>query len=622
MLRFVILTLLLFGVQSFSFAQHFSAFETENPPKNEFRAVWITTNFGLDFPSKDEPVPELRDRGRDWPSRPQAHSKSTADQQKEELIEIIESADEVGLNAVIFQAVPRGDAFYESERLPWSSILTGTAGEDPGWDPLETLLKEGHKRGLEVHAWYNVGRVGSPEMPMPENEPFHISQVQEDWIETVDNSLWINPGIPAVREWHVQNIKELVDNYNIDAIHLDFIRYPTGGFSSDHETFELYNENNINNLDDWRRDNINEILRSLYPVIKEIKPWIKVGATPVGHYRAGDFPWPALWGFEDVFQDSRAWLEEEVIDYVIPQIYWTIGGEPNFEPLMIDWIQYSSGREVYIGKGPFNSGVSLQISSQIDATREAGGPGSAFFRYEHIQPDRNGQSILDERYSVNMALVPTMDWLNSEVPPIPIITDSEWITDDEYRLEWTEPDFTTSEGDTLVRYAIYRVNRNAIAAGSNFVDEGKKLIAVTGETSFTDSPIPSEEPYTYVITSMNRNYAESLPSELIETMTPRSPEPDIADEFKLYQNYPNPFQTQTNMEFDLVEAATVELTIYNSIGQKISTLTKNELEAGRHSFTFENNGISSGHYVYRITASQPSTGTTLFQETRSMSLVK
>jgi len=362
----------------------------EETPKNEFRAVWLTTNFGLDFPSKKDDAPEFIDPGSDWPATLPGQTSFSPEQQKKELINIIQSASDIGLNAIIFQVVPRADAFYQSERLPWSSLLTGTMGEDPGWDPLEVLIRESHKRGMEVHAWVNIGRVGNVDMPMPDKHPLHITQTNEEWIEIVDDDYWLNHGIPDAREWKVQNINEIVENYDVDAIHLDFIRYPTGGFNNDQETFERYNENNIEDIDDWRRDNFTEFIRKLYPSIKELKPWVKVGATPVGHYRTGDFPWPALWGYDDVFQDSRTWLQEEINDYIIPQIYWTSGGEPDFDALVSDWSQNHFNREVYIGKGPFNADVRTQISNQIDFTRQSGAGGSAFFRFEHIEPEIDG----------------------------------------------------------------------------------------------------------------------------------------------------------------------------------------------------------------------------------------
>lgn len=610
-----------------------------DPPKYEHRSVWVATAHSLDFPkifgedALRADIPERKEIA-DWPES----STQSAEDQKEDLIEIIDYSHQQGLNAVIFQVVPRGDAFYESERLPWSHHLTGTAGEHPGWDPLEVAVEEAHKRGMELHAWYNVGRVGDQTQPLPDSEPYHIYQEHEEWVHNIDGSFWLDPGIPDARDWMTENVMEIVDNYDVDAIHFDFIRYNTSGYDSDSETMEQYNVNDIDNINDWRRDNLYEFLRDVYPAVKEEKPWVKVGSTPVGHYQSGDVPWSALWGYDAVFQDSRGWLEEGINDYIVPQIYWDIGWpNPRFEVLAHQWASDKRGRHVYLGKGPYRQEIGREeITAQIDTTRTTDADGSVYFRYDNIHTIV-GRPILEDRYSLNASIIPPMEWMDADVPEAPELSIDDPIArqnpsggelqDEEQvvHLSWNDQDFETEDGDDLIRYAVYRYNGDVEPDKEDVQEDAMSLIGITGETSYTDvAPPAAHDNFYYYVSALNRNNNESGLSNpaATEVLVSSDDEPELASDHRLHQNYPNPFNPVTEISYELASDAQVELTVYDVTGRKITTLREGTESAGTHTATFDASSLASGVYMYRLMVSDDATGSLLHSETRRMTLVK
>ena len=611
------------------------------PPKFEHRSVWLTTAHSLDFPKLaaekhglQHTEPEAG-QVQDWPSE----DAETASEQKEDLIEIIQTSYEEGLNAIMFQVVPRGDALYESERLPWSDVLTGTAGEDPGWDPLEVAIEEAHKRGMELHAWYNANNVANEGQPMPDEEPLHVTQQHEDWMELKDGVYYLNPGIPDTREWMKENVLEIVENYDIDAIHFDYLRYATSGFDSDSQTMEEYNENDIEELDDWRRDNVNEFLRDAYPAIKEVKPWVKVGSSAIGNYKQGTFPWSPHWGYDHAYQESRLWLEEEVIDYLAPMIYHDIDyPTPRFEDIVHDWVDNNYGRQIFIGKGPYIDEVMDEINDQIDTTRASGADGSVYFRYDHIEPPVVGDAPLEERYDINASIIPPMEWMDTDVPEAPELSIDEPVArqnpegtelqEDEQvvNLQWNDQDFETEEGDDLIRYAVYRYNGDAEPEKEDVQENAMSLVGITGETEYTDiAPPAAHDNFYYYVSALNRNNNESDLSNaaVTEVLVSSDDEPELASEHRLHQNYPNPFNPATEISYELVSEAEVELTVYDVTGREVVSLKEGAVQsAGTHTARFDGSQLSTGVYLYQLEVRDAATGADLHTDTRRMTLIK
>ena len=470
----------------------FNVFAKTPHLKHEYRAVVLATAWALDWP-------------------PDASS----DIQKNTLRDIIHTCKEIGLNTIAFQVVAQGNAMYKSDRLPWAPWLTGEPGKDPGWDPLEYLIKEAHALGMEVHAGFNVFRVGNSTPRSKTHEPLHVIDAYPEWVETVDGNYYINPGYPDARKWIIENVLEIVENYEIDGIRFDYLRYPSGGFPEDWQLFREYNPNEKDNLNDWRRDNINEFVRDVYPAIKDIKPWMKVGSTPIGHYYSPNYP--AFSGYEHAFQDSRRWLEEEVHDYLTPQLYFDIEDSDDtaqFELLTREWIDETPDRHIYIGMGPYKPNVYPEIPAQIDTVREAGGDGQIYFRYSHITPP----PPFGDRYQYP-SLPPVMDYNDITVPD-PIVTFSF----DRHPempvsvLQWEEPEETPEGG--IRSYVLYRFDDPNITEED--LDDPANIYDVMGETQY--SPEPDEAWGTnFVVTGLSQNNVESTMSQVVEIPHPHAP---------------------------------------------------------------------------------------------------
>jgi len=578
--------------------------ESPEPPKKEFRSFWLATAGGMDWP------PNTTD----------------ANTQREALRDIIHNAKAMGLNAVVFQVVPRGDAFYESERLPWSSFLTGgpnvgIPGKDPGWNPLEFAIEEAHKLGLELHAWYNVYMANREEYDRsPDSDPPHVYYSHPEWIEQVPQSAgsvwnWLNPAIPEAREWIVGNVVEIVENYDVDAVHFDFIRYGTN-YERDDSLMQVYNPAELTNISDWRRENINMFVRDVYAAVKDVKPWVKVGSTPVGHYRTSG-GWAAGYGYSQYYQDSRRWAEEGVHDYVAPQLYWDIGAPgdggshaPRFEWLVDDWTSDMRGRHYYIGTGPYRVEIKPQISAQIDTVRNSTAPGHMHFSYRNILDDPFGDSYR------SLAIVPPMPWMSMRMPDR--VNDLvHVVTGNNVTITWEEPTPGRGETDPFFRYVVYRAKASEVISDQAIIDNPAFMVDITGERTFMDEPDAGSEgeDYIYYVTALSRNNVESDFVKVEASVVSAEDQGLVAQSFELEQNYPNPFNPATEIRFTIPAAGQVQLTVFDVLGREVAVLVNQELAAGAHTATFDAAGLTSGIYLYRLeTAGQ--------QMTRKMMLVK
>jgi uncharacterized lipoprotein YddW (UPF0748 family) len=569
--------------------------EQVEAPKYEFRSAWVATAASLDWP-----------RG------------NTAAQQEASLRQLIRDMKRQGMNAVVFQVVPRGDAFYQSERLPWSWRLSGQIGVDPGWDPLEVAIEESHRLGMELHAWYNLGRIGiiggADVGPADQPEPRHVVYSNPDFVRVDgNNEAWLQHALPEARQWALENVMEIVENYDVDAIHFDFVRYPTGGgYADDAEMFYEHNPRNTTNLADWRRENINMFMEAVYDSIKAVKPLVKVGSTPVGHYRSSG-GWPALFGYSAVYSDSRRWLRDEVHDYLAPQLYWDIGTNcnPLFAWLVHDWLNERYDRHVYIGTGPYQcgpgGGVNLvELPLQIDSTRAIGAQGHMHFRWRTVENTTYGG-----RYAQH-SIVPPMDWLDMTAPAAPASIDFQWLTDDTtwVRITWDEP--VGGEIDAR-RYAVYKVFADDEPDFAEVSASGAHLIAVTGETYLYDQP--RQENVYYYVTALSMNNVESDPVYIDLEGRVVSAEDELITGFALGQNYPNPFNPVTSIEYSVDHLSQVSLRVYNALGQEVSVLVDGQVPAGTHTARFDATEMPSGTYFYVLEAG----GRTI---TRAMTLIK
>ena len=278
-------------------------------PEYEFRGAWVASVTNIDWPS--------------------SKGLSTSAQQAE-LIKILDTLVELRMNAIVLQVRPEGDAFYASNvGEPWSRYLSGTQGvaPNPYYDPLTFAVTEAHKRGIELHAWFNPYRAGMSNSPQLSST--HMAVVYKQYAYPYGTYLWMDPGAAAVQNRTYDCILDVVRRYDIDAVHFDdyFYPYPVSGQEfPDSATYQAYrNSGGGLSLDDWRRDNVNKLINRLYTGIHAAKPHVKFGISPFGIYRPG-IP-PGIVGFDqfgDLYADPKLWIERGWVDYLAPQLYWRV----------------------------------------------------------------------------------------------------------------------------------------------------------------------------------------------------------------------------------------------------------------------------------------------------------
>jgi len=331
-------------------------------PKREMRAVWIATVGNID-----------------WPSR----SGLSVDMQQNEMIELLDLAKEYHFNTVVFQIRPATDAFYQSELEPWSQWLAGEQGvaPDPFYDPLEFTIAECRKRGLDIHVWMNPYRAvfDTAKSSVADNHP--IKQHPE-WFVTYGNKAYFNPGLPETRNHVCHVVADVIRRYNVDAVHFDDYFYPyriSGQEFPDQEAFELNPEGfESSQKEDWRRHNVDLIIRQLHDTIKTIASHVELGISPFGVWRnkekdnRGSATKAGQTNYDDLYADVLKWQKEGWIDYIAPQIYWHIGKEVADYAVLVDWWnQNAYDCPLYIGHALYRLDINSkdkawQKSKQID----------------------------------------------------------------------------------------------------------------------------------------------------------------------------------------------------------------------------------------------------------------
>lgn len=279
----------------------------QDPPKRELRATWLAA-VGVDFPKT-----------------------SGAENQKKELIAMLDKLESANLNSVFFHVRPMADAFYKSDYEPWSHYLTGTRGKDPGYDPLEFVIEEAHKRGIEVHAWMNPYRYETEKMNHGSED--YVRKNHPDWILTYSDRRILDPGNPEVRQFIINIVQDVVSKYNVDGVIFDDYYYPYGGTTNqDKASQDKYKDPSMN-VNDWRRENVNELIANIYTMIQETKSTVKFSQGPFGIWGANKTI-AAQYGIDylntsggtdayaSIYCDAVRWLKDKTIDFLTPQCYW------------------------------------------------------------------------------------------------------------------------------------------------------------------------------------------------------------------------------------------------------------------------------------------------------------
>ena len=456
--------------------------------QRETRAVWLTTNFRLDWPP------------------PQYN----ADLQKKALTEIFDDIKRKNFNTVYFQVRFNGTVLFKSSYEPMSFYITGKLGDTTAYDPLQLAVELAHKRGLELHAWVNLIKCFDGTEKSVMDNPKHICQVHPDWIikDFRDGSTgyWLDPGLPAVRNYLSDLVLELALNYDIDGLHYDYLRYPGKNFDDD---FSFGVHNGGLQRDEWRRNNLTELIRAISEDVKASKPNMKIGVAPIGIYKNIAYA-KGLEGYNDVYQDAREWMKLKYIDYVVPQIYWSLDGNPRFDIVAKDWNDNSYGRNVILGIGAYKPDVYVDIDRMIDLSRKIKAGGVAFFRYKNIKN-------YDFDLFVNKAFPSMMPWLDSAKPNPPANLNYEFIQGKTgfINLTWKYPVLTESE-DSLRYFSLYSLPANNSKATN---DDLFEIVSSERNSVALGIKRPKKINYYFTLKSVTRLWNESINSSNVIKVT-------------------------------------------------------------------------------------------------------
>ncbi|MWV44486.1 family 10 glycosylhydrolase [Paenibacillus sp. HJL G12] len=478
-------------------------------PKRELRGAWISTVENIDWPTKGVLDPQ---------------------QQRQDFVKLLDELKQTGINAVFVQVRPTSDSFFPSEYFPWSHWLTGEQGKAPsdGYDPLKFMVDEAHKRNLEFHAWINPYRISMHDNP-DLLAPTHPARLHPDWVVKNGGKMYFNPAIPEAQNYIIDGVKEIVQNYDVDGIHMDdyFYPYPGNEPFDDSKEYNAYKSGGgTMPLDDWRRDNVNTIVKGLNAGIKQIKPFVKFGISPFGIWRnKGTDPTGSetngQQNYDGLYADTRTWMKQGWVDYLAPQIYWHFGYSAAAYEKLIDWWTKEingendhSGKhnvQLYIGMAPYRVGQDNwtnpdQLPAQLRFNNDHGEDVSGNIMFSTSDLLGNPLGVRDAVASMysSPALIPVMPWLPDDTPNVPKLTEVKG-AGGSIHLSWED----TGDKEPAY-YAIYRVQ------GDRGIDkdDASQLVAtirsVNGAAqTYTDLTAIPEQPYTYAVSAVGRLHHES-----------------------------------------------------------------------------------------------------------------
>ncbi len=401
----------------FLFIAFLAAAGTTAQVKKEFRGVWVATVDNIDWPTK---------------------GNFNSEQQKEEFRALLDMHQRNGINAIIAQIRPATDAFYPSPYEPWSEWLTGKQGVPPApyYDPLQFMIEETHKRGMEFHAWCNPYRAVFT-LGKSSIAPTHVTRIHPEWFLNYGDKKYFDPGNKEGQQFVVKVIRDIVSRYAVDAIHFDDYFYPyriTGKEFPDDQSFAKYG--NGMDRENWRRSNVDSIIVFLSRAIKEENPQCRFGISPFGVWRNqdkdpnGSATQAGQTNYDDLYADILLWLKNDWIDYVAPQLYWEFGHpRAAFETLLDWWSRNTYGKHCYIGLGAYraNSNAAWKdktlLPRQIQAIRDAANmQGMIFFSSKSFASNPNGwsDSLRLNQYR-EPAIIPEMAWIKGDKPEAPLV---------------------------------------------------------------------------------------------------------------------------------------------------------------------------------------------------------
>lgn len=487
MMKTLYYSILLFTL--FSFLDLQSAKGQIPQQKRETRGVWLTTVNGLDWP------------------RTKATNAASRERQKAELIRILDQYQQLHLNTVLLQTRVRGSMIYPSAQEGWDPCLTGTAGMDPGYDPLQFAIDECHKRGMELHCWMVTIPSGNAKVHKQLGEK-SVTRTHPEICRRIRDYWYLDPGHPQTKYYIAGLCREIIERYDVDGIHFDFIRYPEHNANLlDQRSYKEYG--NGKERSEWRRDNITAIVREAYRTVKEIKPWVKVTSAPLGKYRdTSRFPSGGWNGYHKVFQDAQRWMKEGIMDGLYPMLYYRGN---NFYPFVHDWKENACGRPVIPGLGIYFMHPSEGNWSLSDIQREMNycrslGLGIAHYRSKFLTDNTRGlYDWCNEYYYPYPSLTPAMTWIDNTTPAAPEQLEIRREEGKE-RLQWSA--CTDTLHHTYVTYNVYRSRETPVDT-----ENPAHLIAARLMENRYEVTLPDGESsgWHYAVTASDRFGNESLP---------------------------------------------------------------------------------------------------------------
>lgn len=472
-------------------------------PKREFRGAWIQCVNGQ-------------------------YLNKTPEQIRTMLSTQLDALQKAGINAILFQVRAEGDALYKSSYEPWSRYLTGTQGVAPsdGWDPLEWMVEQCHTREMECHAWINPYRAKTKgTTALAKN---HAAVKHPDRVFEYSDLLIFNPAIPANRTYTCMIVEDILEHYDVDGIHMDdyFYPYPVAGQPLPDQSFYENDKRRFNNIEDWRRDNVDKLICELHHIIRAIKPWVKFGVSPFGIYRNSSTGENSKEGsatngtqnYSDLYADIVKWTKEGWIDYNIPQIYWNFGTKAaDYGVLLNWWNDYCGQRPLFIGQDVERTvkGVDLQnpqshqMHSKYQLQRSLPNiQGSCqWYAAAVVANQGNYRTVLEQQYHNTPALQPLMTFIDKKAPGKPLKLTASRYAASGIILSWNAPK-AKKEMDKAIQYVVYRFEKGEKIN----LNSSSHILAITHNTTIQlNTPKPGS---TYLVTSLDRLHNESKPVKI------------------------------------------------------------------------------------------------------------
>lgn len=466
------------------------------PLKRQFRAAWVHT------------VGQSK------------YATMTPSAMKTYFVNLLDSLQHTGINAVLFQVRPEADAWYKSSLEPWSRYITGTQGKDPGWDPLAFLIDECHKRNMELHAWLNPFRARATN-----SKPFalgHIYHKHPDWFIPYGDLTWFDPGNPDCRAFIKDVVRDLVRHYDIDAVHMDdyFYPYPVAGKEfGDANSFRIYGFAMGFTPDkkaDWRRENVNILIRDLHAVVHDVKPWVRFGVSPFGIWQnkknnPEGSDTNGFTNYDGLYADVLTWLKKGWVDYNIPQLYWEIGHKvADYTTLLNWWADHTYGVPLYIGQDVLRT-VKVDSSGKPQLQRKMAQAAADSRIGGHCwwpayELENNAGHVCDslQRNYFKYPALPPADNTFDQKPPKPVV-DLKFSKNAAGKtvLTW-EAAPAVLEMDKAACFVVYRFRKEA----EQNLNDPRNIVAVTRVPSVEVSASMKNKPV-FVVTAVDRCHNES-----------------------------------------------------------------------------------------------------------------